>query len=55
LKCPKCPTELLLDHTKVENDKTVYVYVCMNPKCPDYKKAFTASGEQVEPQIKEKR
>jgi len=26
----------------------------MNPKCPDYKKAFTGSGEQVEPQIKEK-
>jgi len=54
MKCPKCPTELILDHTKTEGDKTVYVYVCLNPKCEIYRKAFTVSGQEELTQIKER-
>ena len=33
------------------DDTTKYVYVCVNPKCEDYKKAHTLTGEEKETTI----
>jgi len=35
--CPKCSKDLLIDHVDSEGK---YVYVCMNPLCENYRKAF---------------
>lgn len=37
------------DTTKYVTAK--YVYVCVNPKCEDYKKAHTLTGEEKETTI----
>jgi protein-arginine kinase activator protein McsA len=50
--CQTCKaTELMVDSVIQSGDTTKYVYVCMNPKCADYKKAFTLDGKEHEPRI----
>lgn len=52
MKCQTCKvTELMVDSVITKGDTTKYVYVCMNPKCEDYKKAYTLDGEKREPKI----
>lgn len=53
MKCPKCDQETYIDHTEQNAGVTTYVYVCVNPKCPDFRKGFKLTGEEVEAQIKE--
>lgn len=57
--CPKCRLETFIDHvnTRVMEDGTqqqTIAYVCLNPQCADYRRGFTAGGEEAETHIKEK-
>lgn len=47
--CNQCNNELLIDH--VEPDTGKYVYVCVNPRCPEYHIAQTTMGEAKERQV----
>ena len=52
--CPTCQTtELLVDQVITDETGLVtqYVYVCMNPKCLSYRKAFTLDNKDVESSI----
>lgn len=52
MDCPRCSKELLIDHVD-ENGK--YFYVCMNPQCSEYRRAFNPStDEKVDAKIKPK-
>ena len=53
MDCTKCGKELLIDHVDPENGK--YYYVCLNPSCTEYRRAFNPStNEKVEAKIKPK-
>lgn len=57
--CPKCRLETFIDHvdTRALEDGTQrenIFYVCLNPQCPDYRRGFTAAGEEAETHIKVK-
>lgn len=50
MNCPKCNKEVLIDRQDGEGR---YWYVCLNPSCPEYRKAFQPStGETAEATIK---
>ena len=50
MDCPKCDKELLIDSVD-KNGK--YYYVCMNPNCINYRKAFNPStDDKKESEIK---
>ena len=52
MECPKCGRELLIDRVD-ENGK--YWYTCINPSCPDFRRAFNpGSGDVTEASIKAK-
>lgn len=52
MDCPKCGKELLIDSVDKEGR---YFWVCMNPNCSDYRKAFNpSSDEKKESAIKPK-
>ena len=52
MKCPSCNNETFIDHVTKVGETTTYTYVCVNPKCPEYKKAFTLTGGETKTQIK---
>ena len=37
MQCPKCDTELYIDH---EDSQGLFWYTCLNPRCPDFRRAF---------------
>ena len=51
MKCLQCNNEVFIDHVTTVNGVTTYTYVCVNPKCPEYKKAFTLMGDETKAQI----
>jgi hypothetical protein len=56
MECPKCDKQLMLDHVDTSGNTQTYYYVCMNPKCTEYRKAFNpASGATVESKIQPKK
>jgi hypothetical protein len=56
MECPKCDKQLMLDHVDTSDDRETYYYVCMNPRCSEYRKAFNpSSGVTVEAKIKPKK
>lgn len=50
--CEECGRSLMIDHV-TEGGK--YVYICTNPKCKNYRKALTLTGEEYDALIKTKR
>lgn len=48
--CEKCGHELMID--QVIDGK--YIYMCMNPQCENYRKAFALTGEEYQAAIKPK-
>lgn len=54
MKCPNCGKELFLDHAVQVDDKTELYHVCMNKKCPKYRRAHKTTGEEMESHIKPK-
>ena len=50
MQCHNCGRELTVDHV----DGETIVYVCLDPKCTEYRKAHTESGESRITQIKER-
>jgi len=48
--CPQCNNAVHIDHVSPETGK--YAYVCLDPKCPTYRKAQYLTGEETETQIK---
>lgn len=56
MNCSKCKNAMYVDSVIKTDDTTKYVtakyvYVCVNPKCEDYKKAHTLTGEEKETTI----
>lgn len=55
MKCPQCKNEAYIDHVireEIPGGVTeTYVYVCMNPQCESYRKAFTLTGAEMESKI----
>ena len=49
--CPKCKSETFIDHVTVNDGVTTYSYVCVNPRCEEYRKAFTLTGVEAEATI----
>ena len=49
--CPKCKAETFIDHVTVNDGVTTYSYVCVNPRCEEYRKAFTLTGVEAEATI----
>lgn len=50
--CPKCNRELMIDRMDTDGR---YWYVCINPSCPDFRKAFNpGTGDVSEASIKAK-
>lgn len=47
--CSRCKMPMLLDRVEGNN----YYYTCTNPRCSEYKKAYTMSGQEKESTIKE--
>lgn len=56
MKCRQCETELFIDHVEKSEDGRIeqYIYVCMNPRCAEYRKAQTLMGDAAECRIKPK-
>ena len=51
MDCPNCNSEVFIDRV---DDTGRYWYVCLNPRCSEYRKAFNpASGAVSEPKIQE--
>ena len=51
MKCPQCNSETFVDHITQSGDTTTYFYACVNPKCSEYRKAYTPTGDTAEAQI----
>lgn len=51
MNCPKCKSETFIDHVTINNGVTTYSYVCVNPRCEEYRKAFTLTGVEAEATI----
>jgi len=51
MQCPKCGMEMMVDH--VEKGGTP-VFVCRDPKCSEYRKAVTESGDSKRTLIEER-
>lgn len=52
--CSECKREMLLDHVKdIDGVKTFY-YACINPKCRERGKAYSATGKETESLIKDR-
>ena len=49
--CPKCKSETFIDHTSEKDGVTIYFYVCVNPRCEEYRKASTLTGVEGETTI----
>lgn len=45
MNCPKCNSELYLDHQDKTSGK--YFYTCLNKHCELYKKAFNPTTDDV--------
>lgn len=50
----KCGREMEVDGTIGTEERMRITYVCLDPRCPEYLKAVTSTGESVPTQIKEK-
>jgi len=51
MNCPKCKNAMYVDSVEKTETTTRYIYVCVNPKCEDHKKAHTLTGEEKETTI----
>lgn len=52
MNCPKCNAELFVD--RMDGDGKFW-YACLNPACPDFRRAFQPStGDVTEASIKAK-
>lgn len=49
--CEKCGQELYIDQVTKSGK---YIYMCRNPKCENYGKAFALTGEEYQAAIKPK-
>lgn len=43
MNCPKCNSELVIDHVKDNK----YFYTCLNRNCPNYKIAFNPATDEI--------
>lgn len=43
---------MLLDRVTEEKGEKIFYYSCINPKCSEYGKAYTANGQESESMIK---
>lgn len=43
MDCPKCNSELIIDHETGGK----YFYTCLNRNCENYKKAFNPTTDEV--------
>lgn len=53
--CSECKKEMLLDHVTANGDKKTFYYACINPKCRERGKAYSATGNETESMIKDKK
>lgn len=51
-QCSECKNEMLLDRVTEEKGEKIFYYSCINPKCSEYGKAYTANGQESESMIK---
>ena len=42
--CNECGHDLFIDHV---TENGTYVYICMNPKCKNYRKAIYPNGDNA--------
>ena len=52
--CPKCRSELLLDHVVQRGDTKDFYYACINPQCSERGTAFKPTGETTKSTIQTK-
>ena len=45
---------MLLDHVTAKGDTKTFYYACINPKCRERGKAYSATGTETESMIKDK-
>ena len=50
--CSECKSEMLLDRVEEENGVSTFYYACVNPRCKECGKAYTATGKETESTIK---
>lgn len=53
-QCSECKSDMLLDHVSEKNGIKTMFYACVNPKCKERGKAYTATGNETESTIKER-
>ena len=53
--CSECRAEMLLDHVVQKDGVTTYYYACVNPKCRERGKAYSATGTETISMIKDKK
>lgn len=51
-QCSECKGEMILDHVVNKEEKTLFYYACVNPKCKEFGKAYTATGTETESKVK---
>lgn len=52
--CSECKREMLLDHVHEKDGVKTFYYACINPKCRERGKAYSATGTETTSLIKDK-
>lgn len=52
--CSECKNEMLLDHVVEKDGVTTFYYACVNPRCRERGKAYSATGTETVSLIKDK-
>ena len=50
--CSECKSEMLLDRVVENTGEKTFWYACVNPKCREYGKSYTATGQENKSTIK---
>lgn len=53
-RCSECGNEMIIDHISETDNITQFYYTCVNPKCTEFRKAYTPMGDESEAQVKPK-
>ena len=52
--CSECGADMLLDRVTEKDGEKTYWYTCVNPRCKEKGKSYTATGKEEKSTIKDR-
>ena len=53
-RCSVCQGDMFIDHVSEKDGVNVIYYACINPDCKERGKAYSATGQETQSQIRDK-